>query len=128
MIYLLLLLDILINNFTNYTSYFFIIYLYNKKFKFYLLVGLILDLIILDTYFFTTIVLSLIFIINKLFNDLNKNNFYVYVFINLFNYILFIIFNNIIFFGSFSKILMSIGSGLFINILFYVLTYKTCKN
>ena len=46
MIYILLIIDILISNYTNYTSYFFILYLYNKPYKYYLLTALILDLII----------------------------------------------------------------------------------
>ena len=49
MILLLILLDILINNYTKYSSYFFLIYLYNKPYKYYLLTGIILDFIIFNT-------------------------------------------------------------------------------
>ena len=77
MIYVLLLLDILINNYTIYTSFFFIIYLYNKSYKYYLFTGLVLDLLIFNTYFYNIIILSIIFLLNKLLKDLNKDNIYI---------------------------------------------------
>ena len=54
MIYILL--DILINNFTKYISFFFIVYLYNKTYKYYLYIALILDFIIFDTFFYNTFI------------------------------------------------------------------------
>lgn len=127
MIYLLLFLDILINNFTNYTSYFFIIYLYNKPYKYFLLTGLILDFIILDSLFLNTILLSIIYIINKVFKDLNKSNLYNYIFINVFNCLLFIILSNLLFSSNLSRILIILGHNLLINLIFYCLTYRTCN-
>ena len=81
MIYLLVILDILLNNYSNFNTYFFIIYLYNKKYKYYLLTGLILDLIIFNN-FYNTIILSIIYLFNKVFKDLNKNKIYNYIYIN----------------------------------------------
>lgn len=128
MIYLLLLLDILINNYTSYTSYFFIIYLYNKPFKYYLLTGLILDLIIFKSLFINTLILSLIYLLNKVFKDLNKSNIYNYIFINIFNYIAFIILSNIMYFTNIDNILILLGSNLLINIIFYILSYRMYAN
>ncbi|MBE6156731.1 MAG: hypothetical protein E7161_03185 [Firmicutes bacterium] len=127
MIFLLLLLDVLVNNFTSYSSYFFIVYLYNKSYKYYLLTGLTLDFIIFNNLFLNTILLSIIYLVNKIFKDLNKNNFYNYIFIIIFNYLLFIILSNILMRNSISNTLILLGSNLVINIMFYVLCYRTCK-
>ena len=126
MIYILFLLDIILYNFTSYTTYFFIIYLYNKPYKYYLLCGLILDLVIFETMYLNIIILTIIYLLNKLFNDLNKHHFYNYVFINLFNYLAFIILSNIIF-ANFSIIFYKIGINLFVNLLFYSLSYRVFK-
>ena len=128
MIYLLVLLDVLISNYTKYTSYFFVIYLYNKPYKYYLLCGLLLDLVIFNSYLFNTIILSLMFLINKIFEGLNKNNIYNYAFINIFNYLLYIILTNLSLLNSINNILILIGNNLIINILFYILCYRVYKN
>lgn len=126
MILLLILLDILINNYTNYYSYFFLIYLYNKSYKYYLLTGIILDFIIFNTYFYNIIILSLMYIINKIFKDLNKNNFYVFMFYMLFNYLTYIVLSNILINGMYN-ILINIGFNLLINLLFYILFFRMIK-
>lgn len=123
MIYLLVILDILLNNYSNFNTYFFIIYLYNKNYKYYLLTGLILDLIIFNS-FYNTIILSIIYLFNKVFKDLNKNNIYNYIFINSFNYLMYIILTNVFVLNSIKEILLSIGYNLFINAFFYILSYN----
>lgn len=127
MIYLLLILDILINNYTIYTSFFFIIYLYNKPYKFYLYTGLILDLIIFDTLFYNIVILSGIYLMNKLLKELNKDNFYNFLFITIYDYLLYIIFSNLIVLNNLNYIFISIGSNLLINIIFYILSYRLIK-
>lgn len=124
MIFLLTFLDILINNYTRYTSFFFIIYLYNKSYKCYLITALILDFIIFDTYFYNLIILSTIYLFNKIFKSLNKNNFFNYVFINIFNFIIYIIISNLFMYNSIENILISIGNYLIVNILFFILSYR----
>ena len=126
MIYILFLLDIILYNFTSYTTYFFIIYLYNKPYKYYLLCGLILDLVIFETKFLNLISLTMIYLLHKLFNDLNKHHFYHYVYIHLFNYLAFVILSNILF-TNFSTIFYKIGINLFVNLLFYALSYRIFK-
>ncbi len=124
MIFLLLLLDILINNYTSFTSYFFLVYLYDKPYKYYLLTGLILDLIIFNTYFYNIVILSIIYLFIKIFKDLNKKNFYIFMFFCTYTYILFIVFSKLITFNNFNNILISIGSNLLINLLFYALSFR----
>lgn len=124
MIYLLLLLDIVCNNYANYNTYFFIIFLYNKTYKSYLLTGLILDLIIFKTLFINVIILSIIYFLNKVFNDLNKSNLYNYIFINLFNYIFFIFLTNVLSFADLNHILILLGNNLLVNVIFYSLSYR----
>ncbi|MBQ7031060.1 MAG: hypothetical protein IJN13_01640 [Bacilli bacterium] len=128
MIYLLFLLDILINNYTSYTSYFFVIYLYNKSYKYYLLTGLILDLVIFKSLFTNTLILSLIYLFNKVFKELNKTNIFNYIFINIFNYIVFIFLTNIMFLNNLDTILILLGNNLLINTIFYILSYRIYEN
>lgn len=123
MIYLLVILDILLNNYSNFNTYFFIIYLYNKNYKYYLLTGLILDLIIFNS-FYNTIILSIIYLFNKVFKDLNKNNIYNYIYINSFNYLIYIILTNLFVLNSIKEILLSVGYNLLINAFFYILSYN----
>lgn len=128
MIYLLILLDVLINNFTQYTSYFFIIYLYRKKYRYYLLTGLILDFLIFNTFFLNTIILTIMYICNKVFKDLNKNNFYNFIFVSVFNYLIYIILTNIVMINNVVNILINIGMNLFINVVFYILSFRVVRN
>ena len=122
MIYFLILIDILINNYTRYTSFLFLIFLYNKPYKDYLLTGLILDFIIFNQPF-NTIILSIIYLFNKIFKDLNKNNFYNYLFIAIFNYIVYIILSHLLT-NKLTYILILIGKNLLFNIILYILSYK----
>ena len=127
MIYLLLLLDIIINNYTNFTSFFFLVYLYKKPYKYYLLTALILDFIVFNSYY-NIIILSALYLMNKIFKDLNKDNFYSYLFAVTFNYIYYIILSNLLSLNSILSILFIIGKNLFINLLFYLLMYNILKN
>ena len=128
MIYFLLIIDILINNYTKYTSFFFLIFLYNKPYKYYLITALILDFLIFNTYFQNSIILSILYFINTSFNDLNKNNIYSFLFISLFNYIFYIILANIFPFFDLKNILEVIGYNLIINMFFYYLAFPLIKN
>ena len=127
MIYFLILLDVIINNFTNFTSYFFLIYLYKKDYKAYLLTGLILDLVIFSYFPLNTIILSIMYFLNCLFKNLNQKNFYNFVFITLFNYIIYIIISNILLFTDIKTILTMIGYHLVFNLIFYVLAFRVIK-
>ena len=126
MIYSFILLDVLINNYTKYTSYFFILYLYNKPYKYYLLTALILDLIIFKS-FYNIIILTIIYIINYIFKDLNKKNIYNYLFINIFNYIIYIILSNIFIWNSLQIILIKIGKNIFFNLIIFLLSYSLIR-
>ncbi len=127
MIFFLIILDVLINNYSNFTSFFFLIYLYNKPYKYYVLTALILDLVIFNHPFYNLIFLSAIYLLNKVFTDLNKNNILNFIFINTFNLIVYIILSNLSSYFSIPVILINIGNSLFINLLFYMLSYN-CYN
>ncbi len=123
MIYILLIIDILISNYTNYTSYFFILYLYNKPYKYYLLTALILDLIIFKN-IYNIFILTFMYFLNKIFKSLNKNNLISYIFIMLFNYIIYIFLSNLLLQNSIFTTLIKIGSNLLLNLILYLLSFN----
>ncbi len=125
MIYLLLLLDILINNYTSYTSFLFLIYLYDKSYKHYLLTGLILDLIIFRKPY-NIIILTIMYFINKIFKDLNKKNVLNYLLILVFNYIIYILLANILL-SKITIILVKIGQNLIFNLILYLLGFNLTR-
>lgn len=126
MIYLIL--DILIYNYTMYNSYFFLISIHDKNIYYYLGMGLILDFIIFNTMFLNTIVLLIIYFINKYFSRFNQNNIYIYLLNLLVCYLVYIILTNIFLKNGIVVILINIGQYLFLNSLFYFLCFKLKKN
>ena len=128
MIYLSIILDILTFNYTSLKSFFFIRYLYNKSIIYYICSGIFLDIIIFHSFFINTIILIIIYFINKLFKYFNKSNYIIYLIINLFNIILFIILTNLCNLNSIKYTLILIGNSLIINILFLSISYKEEDN
>ena len=74
-------------------------------------------------HFLNVFILSIIYVLNKLFKNLNKENIFSFIYYNLFNYIIYIILTNLISFNSFNTTLIMIGKYLFLNILFYLLVF-----
>ena len=128
MIYLSIILDVLTFNYTSLKSFFFIRYLYNKSIIYYICSGIFLDIIIFHSFFINTIILIIIYFINKLFKYFNKSNYIIYLIINLFNIILFIILTNLCNLNSIKYTLILIGNSLIINILFLSISYKEEDN
>jgi len=127
MAYILLLLDILIYNLTSYNTYFFLIsiLLFNKKeFNKIIIIGLIIDLIITNKPFLNTIILSIIFIINKKYLKLYKRKLKDYVLLNIFNFMIYYASLSIIT-GCFNIYTFLIN--IIINYTFYVLSYNSLK-
>jgi len=127
MAYILLLLDILIYNLTSYNTYFFLIsiLLFNKKeFNKMIIIGLIIDLIITNKPFLNTIILSIIFIINKKYLKLYKRKLKDYVLLNIFNFMIYYASLSIIT-GCFNIYTFLIN--IIINYTFYVLSYNSLK-
>ena len=85
MIYLIL--DIFIYNYTKYKSYFFLVSLYNKNIFYYIGMGLILDFIVFNTFLLNSIILLIIYFINKFFSRYNIKNIYIYLLNLLVDYI-----------------------------------------
>ena len=128
MIFLLLFLDILVGCFGKYFTYFVIVYVYNKPFKYYLLVGLLLDFVLFSTYYIYIIIFSLIYLVNKLFSKFNKTNFLIYIFNVLVDLLFFVIISNILFKNDFYRIFYIMKNGLVINIIFYIIYYISFVN
>lgn len=123
MIFLLLFLDILVGCFGKYFTYFVIVYVYNKPFKYYLLVGLLLDFILFNTYYVYVVIFSLIYLVSKLFDRFNKDKFIVYMVNILVNLLFFVVVSSVLFKNDFYRIFYIIKNGLVINIIFYIIYY-----
>ena len=124
---ILLVLDILIYNFTSYNSFFFLIslnFFTNKDYLKVILLGLTIDLILLNTPFINTIILFLLFLINKKFIKLHNRSLIDYLYINLLNLG---IYNLILIIINQNLNLMNFLISLIINILFYLLSYNLVK-
>ncbi len=94
---ILFLLDFLIYNYTSYSTYFILLNLMAKKnYKKLILIGLILDFFVFNTYFKNTLILIILILINKYILNFNKKNIVVFLAISIINYHLFIIFNSVI--------------------------------
>ncbi len=124
MIYPLIILDILINNYSPYTSFFFLTFLYKKSYKYYFLTALILDFIVFNTYYYNLIILTIMYFLNKIFTFLNLDNIFSYLFFFLFNYNAYIILSNLMALTSMRSLFVSLGSNLLINMFFYLLCYN----
>ena len=77
------LLDILIGNYSNFTTFFFLNNLNNKSFIYNLAVAIFLDFIVLKTYYINIVLISLFYILYKYCFKEILNNYYKYVFVNL---------------------------------------------
>ena len=94
---ILFLLDFLIYNYTSYSTYFILLNLMAKKnYKKLILIGLILDFFVFNTYFKNTLILIILILINNYILNFNKKNIVVFLAISIINYHLFIIFNSVI--------------------------------
>ena len=125
MIYLIL--DIFIYNYTKYKSYFFLVSLYNKNIIYYIGMGLILDFIVFNTFLLNSIILLIIYFINKFFSRYNIKNIYIYLINLLVDYIVYISITNLLVNNALNVILVNIGKSLILNLLFYLLCFKLKK-
>lgn len=119
MIYLFL--DILLYNFTPFISYCFLINLNQKSYIYNLSIAIIIDFIILHTYFYNVIIVTLLYIIYHYLLKFNYHNFNIYYIVNLsfalLYYVIFsLIFSNINF--------INILNLLIINSIFIIASYK----
>lgn len=125
MIYLIL--DIFIYNYTKYKSYFFLVSLYKKNIIYYIGMGLILDFIVFNTFLLNSIILLIIYFINKFFSRYNIKNIYIYLLNLLVDYIVYISLTNLVLHNTLNIILVNIGKSLILNLLFYFLCFKLKK-
>lgn len=124
---LFLILDILIYNFTEFNTFFFLIsliYFDEKDYLKVIMLGLFIDLILLNTLFINTCILLLIFIFNKKVIKLKTRSLSNYFYINLCNLLLYNVF--LILINQNLNINTFIIS-IVINSIFYLLSYNLCK-
>lgn len=125
MIYLIL--DIFIYNYTKYKSYFFLVSLYKKNIIYYIGMGLILDFIVFNTFLLNSVIILIIYFINKFFSRYNIKNIYIYLLNLLVDYIVYISLTNLVLHNTLNIILVNIGKSLILNLLFYFLCFKLKK-
>jgi len=125
---ILFFIDILIYNLTSFNTYLVLLNLLNKENKYKLIIiALILDLIIFNTYFKNIIIILILILINKYLLNYKKT-IVNYLNINILNYILFIILTNFINFNfSFTNISSIIIDNFLINIILWLICYKYTK-
>lgn len=121
-----LLLDILIYNLTDYNSYFFLLSLIAYKADDYMkmiFISLFLDFIVLSVPFINTIILSILFFVNKTFFKLKKKTLVNYLLMANFNFTAYNLILSILY--SFDIRVFAISY--IINIVFYLLSYNMLK-
>ena len=112
------LLDVLLGNYSGYTSFFFLNNLNNKSFIYNIAVALFLDFIVLKTYYVNIILISLFYVIRKYIFKIN--NYYQYIFVNLFFTIIYYLITS----GIFSYLnLMKLVIIILIHFIFYSICY-----
>ena len=124
------LIDILVYNLTS--SYSFLILLnLNRKTKYIKLVilSIILDYIIFDTYYKWICIISILLLINKYVFRYKIENIVNFLSINILNYCLFLILNSFINYNfSFYKISNLIINNFFLYIIISIIYYYKCIN
>lgn len=124
-----LLLDFLLSFLSDIPTFFvlFSILLYPKnKFFFFLLIPLVLDLFIVDTYFLNTIIFTLLFWGIK-FLKITKNNFFHFLLLITLVYGFYIFILGSIKGFSALYLVKFMGMNYFVNLIFYALCYKILR-
>ena len=129
MIIINLLLDILINNFTSFNSYFFLTNIFNIRYKncfIIIFVALFIDIYIGHTFLFNIIILLGIYLIDKILLK-RKKGFLCNIAINTLNYLIYILslyvwfnYNNINIICALKLILINYP----INVVYYLINYR----
>lgn len=122
-------LDLLMSYFSKIPTYFIllnIVLISKKDFPKLLIITLVLDLLLLNTYFINTIILSIIFIIYKKLK-ITVINFKNYLISLIIIYLMYIIFLGLIN-GYNSYLVIFMIKNILYNLIFYALSYKILKN
>ena len=92
-----MILDIITYNYTSYYSFFFLNYLNKKNIYFIIFIGLLIDNLFLNTYFILTLILLILYFLDKFIKP--------YYLKNVINYIVFLFLLSLIFNVSFFHLL-----------------------
>ena len=117
----LLLLDILIYNFTSYLSYFSLLNINNKSYIYNISIALLLDTLITKIFPLNIIWFTIFFILKKYLFKFNYHNFLTYYIFNILIIFIYYLINNILF--SYIT-LINIINVLLINSIMIVISYK----
>ncbi len=121
-----LLLDFLLSFFSNIPTFFVLLNftLFSKKQFFpFLLIPLVLDLFVVNTYFLNTILFAILFFIIKHLK-ITKTNFLHFLLLITFVYVVYVLSLGIIEGFSVSYLLKFMFKNYWVNFVFYVLCYK----
>ena len=121
---LLFLLDLLVFNLTRYNTYFVLLNLSKKRYVILIIIGLILDYIIFDTYIKNTIVFLIMIFINKYIINYNLKNIVNFLGANILNYVIFFFLSSFVNFDySLINISYIIIQDFFVYIVFSLIYY-----
>ena len=123
MIYLLL--DILIYNYTNYKTYFFLLNLNSNKYFNILTIGIILDCFIFNTYFINTLLLTGFYLLKKYFFNNYSKRLIIYLIYYIVCILIYYLITNLIFNYINVLILLKI---LLINVIGVIISYIKANN
>lgn len=111
-----MILDIITYNYTNYYSFFFLNYLNKKNIYFIIFIGLLIDNLFLNTYFILTLILLILYFLDKFIKH--------YYLKNIINYIVFLFLLSLIFNVSFFYLLKNSIILQLISIILYKNSYN----
>ena len=129
--FILAIMDILIYNFTPYKSFLFLLslcFLNKKDYLTVIALGIFIDLVITNTLFINTIILSVLFYINKYLFKIKRKKVIPFLLINLFNYGIYSLTTYLIY-NHFNLKFISINliNNLIINLIFWLFSYNLMK-
>lgn len=119
----LILLDILIFNFTSYSTYFFLLLpIFYKKQEYIIIIfaGLFIDVILLNIPFLNTIILLILFFLNKKIIKLKKKTLMNFLLVANFNFAIYHLIMS--FFYNFN--IINFAESFFLNFMFCLLSYN----
>lgn len=116
-----LVLDLYIYNFTPYLSYFFLLNINSKSYVYNLSVALMIDFLVLHTYFYNVIFVTLFFILRRKVLKFNYHNFNIYFLVSMFIILTYYLVSSLIF-ESINW--LTILNVIVVNGIFILISYK----
>lgn len=125
-----LFLDVILSYFCATPTFLFlmnILWIDKKRWSYFILINLVLDLLICNTYFLNTIILFLLFIFYKRLK-ITKVNIKTYLLSITLLYLLYVLMLGVLHGYYIESLLIFLVKNYFVNLLFYLICYKIGKN